>query len=114
MPRELAVRHYRQILLWPLQLLPIRPGSQVQRHWEALESITQDNAWSEVADEFCADPREFQERHYKEFVTVLPYVQRFLYGSRAGQESSSRDGEPSLHVYRRNDIRAARVTLDPD
>jgi hypothetical protein len=114
MHRELSVRHYRQILLWPLQLLPIRPGSQVQRHWEALESIKLDNVWSEVADEFCADPRDFQERHYKEFVTFLPYVQRFLYGSRAGQESSSRDGEPSLHVYRRNDIRAARVTLDPD
>ena len=91
-----------------------RPGSQVQRHWEALESIKRDNVWSEVGDEFCADPREFQERHYKEFVTFLPYVQRFLYGSRAGQESSNRDGEPSLHVYRRSDIRAARVMLDPD
>ena len=112
MPRELLVRHYRQIVLWPLQLLPIRPGSQVQRHWEALESITTNNPWVELADEFGADPRAFAERHYKEFVTFLPYVQRFLYGSRAGQESSSRDGEPSLHIYRRDDIRAARVTLD--
>ena len=24
------VRHFRQILLWPLQLMPVREGSQIQ------------------------------------------------------------------------------------
>ena len=33
-----------------------------------------------MADEFTDDPKDFSERHYKEFVTFLPYVQRFLYG----------------------------------
>ena len=33
-----------------------------------------------MADEFTGDPGEFKERHYGEFVTFLPYVQRFLYG----------------------------------
>ena len=27
------VRHFRQILMWPLQLMPVRDGEQVQRHF---------------------------------------------------------------------------------
>jgi hypothetical protein len=87
MARDLVVRHFRQIVLWPFQLMPVRTG-QVQRHWEVLEGLGSDCPWSEVADEFCEDPREFQERHYREFVTFLPYTQRFLYGSSVGQEAS--------------------------
>ena len=109
--RELLVRQFRQIVVWPLQLMPVKPGSPVQRHWEVLERITSGNPWHELADEFVDDPAEFQERHYKEFVTFLPYVQRFLYGSSVGQEASSRIGEPSIHVYRREDVRQVRITL---
>jgi len=105
---DLIVRHFRQIIVWPLQLMPLRPGEQVQRHWKALDAIA-GSPWSEVVDEFCADPAEFQERHYKEFVTFLPYVQRFLYQSRAGQETAAIHGEASLHVYRRDDVAQARV-----
>ena len=49
------VRHFRQILLWPLQLMPIREGSQIQRHWEVLEHGGDDNPWHEVVDEFTGD-----------------------------------------------------------
>jgi CorA-like Mg2+ transporter protein len=105
---DLIVRHFRQIIVWPLQLMPLRPGDQIQRHWKALEAIA-GGPWSEVIDEFCADPGEFQERHYKEFVTFLPYVQRFLYQSRAGQETAANHGEASLRVYRRHDVAQARV-----
>src|SRR5215813_9546474 len=105
---DLIVRHFRQIIVWPLQLMPLRPGEQVQRHWKALESIA-GSPWSEVVDEFCADPAEFQERHYKEFVTFLPYVQRFLYQSRAGQETAAIHGEASLRVYRRSDVAHVRI-----
>jgi len=108
--RELIVRHFRQIVVWPLQLMPLRRGHQVQRHWEALDALKEGNPWREVADEFCADPAEFHERHYKEFVTFLPYVQRFLYGSRVGQELATGHGEGSLHVYRRCDIAEVRIT----
>src|SRR5688572_4678 len=107
--RNLIVRHFRQIVLWPLQLMPLRPGEQVQRHWEALEARSVDNPWREVVDDFGADPGDFQERHYKEFVTFLPYVQRFLYGASVGQEASRRDGEPSMHVYRRDDVKGMRI-----
>jgi hypothetical protein len=106
------VRHFRQIVLWPVQLMPIKPGVQVQRHWQALSQFGAANPWRNVRDELYGDPQIFQERHYKEFVTFLPYVQRFLYGSTVGQETSQRYGAPSIHVVRRNDIATARVTYD--
>lgn len=113
MARELTVRHFRQIVIWPLQLMPLRPGQQVQRHWEALSAIRVGNAWREVNDEFGGDPADFQERHYKEFVTFLPYVQRFLYGSAAGQESTLGGDQASIRTFRRDDIARVRVTYAP-
>ena len=113
------VRHFRQILLWPLQLLPLRPDSQIQRHWEMLEAGGPDCPWHEVLDEFTGDPAQFQDRHYTEFVTFLPYVQRFLYGEGRGRidgERASATGttrKPSsspMRVFRRDDIEAVRVT----
>ena len=109
--RDLIVRHFRQIVVWPLQLMPLRPGQQVQRHWEALEAIQSGNHWKEVVAKF-ADPAEFHERHYKEFVTFLPYVQRFLYGSTAGQEASSVPAQGSMRVFRRDDVARVRIVFD--
>jgi hypothetical protein len=105
------VRHFRQILVWPLQLVPIREGSQIQKHWEVLERAGPDNPWREVADEITGDPAQFQERHYSEFVTFLPHVQRFLYGEgrpgRAGVDSP-------IRVFRRQDIARVRMRHRPD
>lgn len=74
-----AVRHFRQILLWPLQLMPIRPGTQIQELWGLLDQEMAENQWRELLDEFTPDGKEFQLHHYSEFVTFLPYVQRFIY-----------------------------------
>ena len=76
-----TIRHFRQVVLWPLQLMPIKPGVPVQRHWEVLEDPSAGNPWRELRDELNAESREIRERYYKEFVTFLPYVQRFIYGS---------------------------------
>src|SRR6185436_15901191 len=97
------VRDFRQILLWPLQLVPIREGSQIQEHWELLEREATDNPWSEHQDEFGCDPAEFQQRHYSEFVTFLPYVRRFLYGdaNRGGVAGASKS---PIRVFRRADV----------
>ncbi len=73
---EKRVRHFRQILLWPLQLMPIRKGAQVQKHWEVLEQEREDNPWHEVLDEFTGDPTEFKQRHYNEFVTFWTVATR--------------------------------------
>jgi hypothetical protein len=112
---EKIVRQFRQIVVWPLQLMPIRgERTQIQRHWELLEQPGPGNPWHEVADEFTGDPGEFQERHYNEFTTFLPHVQRFLYG----EGRSQRDGAPAcadpgsspMRVFRRDDLAAVRLT----
>jgi hypothetical protein len=109
-PTEIVVRHVHQVALWPLQLMPLRPGEQVQRHWEAFDAMPVPHQWRELRDRFGGDPGEFQERHYREFVTFLPYVQRFLYGASAGQETS-RHREPSMRVFRRTDVALARLSF---
>ena len=63
------VRQFRQILLWLLQLAPIREGAQIQEHWSP-GAQRAGNHWSEVRDAFSCDPGEFQQRHYSEFVTL--------------------------------------------
>lgn len=108
---SVTIRQFQTIAVWPLQLMPVRPGHPVQRPWEALDSLGPAVPWKRVEDEYGGHPTQFRERHYKEFVTFLPYVQRFLYGAAAGQESATRHGERSLHVYRRCDVRRVRLTL---
>ncbi len=113
-----CVQQFRQILLWPLQLLPLDTSSQIQRHWEVLEAGGPDCPWHEVLDEFTGDPSKFQERHYNEFVTFLPYVQRFLYGEgrkehgnlRGGSGSVRPPGSSPMRVFRRDDVTAVRLT----
>ncbi len=114
------VRHFRQILVWPLQLAPLPAESPLRTHWSALRSNPELHAWREVADEFDVDPAQFQERHYSEFVTFLPYVRRFLYGegkptpagdSEAGSVDALADESP-IRVFRRADVAQVRVRFD--
>ena len=113
-----VVRTFHQILFWPLQLVPLKKGSQVHHHWELLEKDA-GRVWKEVDDEFCADPDGFKERHYREFVTFLPFVQRILYGEGAKSHSMSHAlgrsmaayGESSIKVFRRTDVTTARVVF---
>src|SRR5262249_57388631 len=63
--------------------------------------------WGAVEDEFPAEPELFQERHYSEFVTFLPYVQRFLYGEGATPGASR--GKSPIRVLRRTDVTHARL-----
>ena len=108
------VRHFRQMLLWPLQLMPTEGDSEDRSYWQLLEAADTERRWSRVADEFTTDPSQFQERHYKEFVSFLPYVQRFLYGESRGARPRANDGVPgesALKVYRRHDVAALRIIL---
>ena len=106
------VRHFRQILIWPLQIVPIRVGDTVQEAWDVLEHTEGDHPWRELRDEFSGAPEEFSERHYSEFVTFLPYVRRFLYGEGKGRGPLPGTDSP-IRVFRRNDIASVRMTF-PD
>src|SRR4030095_6501098 len=72
-----VVTHFREILLWPVQLMPLKEGQQIHSHWELLENC---GPWERLIDEFLIDPCEFQERHYREFLTFPPPFQRVLSG----------------------------------
>ena len=111
---DLAVRHLRQILLWPLRLMPVaRTGVGSRPHrtpWQILRDLGDASPWREVIDEYTGDTARFHERHYNEFVTFLPYVQRFLYGDgRGGKYASDRDADAPMRVFRREDIAKVRV-----
>ncbi|AMC34405.1 hypothetical protein [Janthinobacterium sp. B9-8] len=112
---ETIVRHFRQILIWPLQLMPLAQpvgsGAVMGRHWELMNQLLdEDSPWQMRPSVFDMDPQAFQERHYREFVTFLPYVQRFLYGEGAAEAGSTASyGGSPLHVFRRHDICTVRM-----
>ncbi len=102
------VRQLRQILIWPVQLMPLRENAQIQEHWEVLADPSSNHPWRELRDEFSCNPEDFQQRHYSEFVTFLPYVRRFLYGEGKGRTGTGVVDSP-IRVFRRKDIAAVRM-----
>ncbi len=109
-PDGSVVSHFREILLWPVQLMPLKEGQQIHNHWELVE-CSNGSPWERLLDEFLVDPCEFQERHYREFVTFLPHVQRVLYGEGSvGGRAEQRDSP--LRVYRRKDIAQVELLLE--
>ncbi len=114
-PTAPTVRQFRANLVWPLQLEPIDEQTE-GRHWEVFEAGLAQSPWRRVDDEFTADARDFKERHYREFVSFLPYVQRFLYGEGRSRRPRPDDppGASPLHVFRRQDVARLRITLRRD
>ena len=106
---DTRVREFRQILLWPVQLVPDHDAS-IRAHWQLLERLG-GHAWREVDDEFTGDPRLFQERHYHEFISFLPHAQRFLYGAEMGRRRAEGYGESPMRVFRRGDVARLRAWL---
>lgn len=109
---EPVVELFHTNLVWPLQIEQHSATLGDGRHWEVFEEISGPN-WKRIDNEFTHDPSSFKERHYREFVSFLPYVQRFLYGEgRSGQRrSDDPPGDSPMHVFRRTDIDRLRLTL---
>ena len=112
---DLVVRQLRQVLLWPLRLTAAGDDAEHDRApWQVLRDAAAASPWREHFDEYAGAAGGFHERHYNEFVTFLPYVQRFLYGQgrarRGGSDAAS--GSP-MRVFRRRDITAVRVVPRP-
>ena len=107
------VKHFRQILIWPLQLDPLPASSGCHSHWEVITGGGSDCPWRELEDEFTADPHDFSERHYFEFVNFLPFVQRFLYGESDPQQATVVGGKSPIRTFRHQAIAVARITMRP-
>lgn len=109
-----TVRHFREVLLWPVQLMPVSAHGSVEAYWEKLELSSEDNPWRKVEDVFRLDSSEFEERHYKEFVAFLPYVQRFIYGESHRNSPHDEDdtlGESAIKRFRRYDVFGLKLVL---
>jgi hypothetical protein len=111
-----TVRHLRQVLLWPLRLIAPpdhAADTAAQRSpWQALRALGDASPWREQFDEYTGNERQFHERHYNEFVTFLPYVQRFLYGEgRQRRDADVASAGSPMRVFRRRDIAAVRVAV---
>jgi hypothetical protein len=121
----LTVRHFRQVLLWPLRLMPVPRSDSAARRppWQVLRDLGDASPWREMVDEYTGDAAGFHERHYNEFVTFLPYVQRFLYGEGrsarsggggdGGGDGGGRDADAPMRVFRRHDIAQVRMVARP-
>lgn len=109
---DAMVELFHASLVWPLQVeqrsLQLADG----RHWEVFEALGSP-VWQRIDDEFTDDPSHFKERHYREFVSFLPYVQRFLYGEGRSKQRNPNDppGNSPMHIFRRKDIDRLRLTL---
>lgn len=101
------VRQFREILLWPLQLAP-QSSAHDWGPWEALRLSSPENPWREAPDGLIGESHRLPESQYAEFVSFLPYVQRFLYGEGRRPEGY---GESPIRVFTRDDIAEAQVTL---
>jgi hypothetical protein len=116
--QAITVHHLRQVLLWPLRLVPVADtddSEQRRAPWLALRELGAASPWREHQDEYTGAAADFHERHYTEFVAFLPYVQRFLYGqgrARRGEGDDAAGGSP-MRVFRRHDIAAMRVVPRP-
>ena len=109
---DTRIGQFRQILLWPIELVPPNPDPLHHDYAALLAKLGPDNPWKVVDDEFTGDPKDFQERHYNEFVTFLPPVQRFLYGSSKSRVGSVSPESP-VTTFRRTDVASVRVVLTP-
>lgn len=109
-----TVRHFREVLFWPVQMMPLAGAGNAQPHWELLAQDGEDNPWRRLKDRFQADELDFDERHYKEFVTFLPYVQRFIYGETHNHMSDNAADPPggsAIKIFRRRGVSALRLVL---
>lgn len=102
---DIAVRDFRQTLIWPVQIVADDHRFQAVAHADRMALFG--GPWVERSH---AD-RAFDSRHHAEFVSFMPDVQRFLYGESATEAAYDAPEASPMRVFRRNDIATASVTF---
>ena len=109
-----SVLNFRQVVLWPVQLIQQGTDHKVQQHWQSLEADADKTPWKLISDEFTTAGSQFSERRYREFVTFLPFAQRFLYGEGIRGADDGSYGSSPIHVYSRSDVSGVRIKFGDD
>lgn len=109
--KPLKVAQFRQTLLWPVQLIA-NDEQQIQTHWESLKALKGQTPWQALHDEFESASQPLSEARYQEFVTFMPFAQRFLYGEGKHGEENGGYGESPIHIFTRTDVKQVRITFD--
>ena len=104
------VRQFREVVMWPRQLAPLRAGAPLTAHWELLERAGDGNPWVELRQALDEGSGALDERRYRAFMSLLPPAQRFVYGEPKGRGGGPAD-DPAMRVFRRNDVAKARLTF---
>lgn len=103
---------FRQTVLWPVQLIVNEDNHQIHKHWEYLNTAASNTPWKAISDEFSSASSRLSEARYKEFVTFMPFAQRFLYGEGKHGEETGGYGESPIHIFSREDIAEVRLTFE--
>ncbi|MBF0415870.1 MAG: hypothetical protein HQL79_08905 [Magnetococcales bacterium] len=105
------VRHFRQIILWPLQLIAL-PEDEPRSQWQIFASLCTDSPWERLDNEGDRESDAKQDIRYKEFTVFHPYVRRFLYGENFGPWTHTPQDPPgnaAIKIFYRTDVAALRV-----
>ena len=109
--RSLTVRHLRQVLLWPLRLMPVRAAAAqcTAGRGSCCATWATASPWREVVDEYTGDatlPRAPLQR-----VRHLPALRAAVPVRRgpSRRDAGGRDAGSPMRVFRRHDVAAVRV-----
>ena len=88
--------------------MPLHAGKGAEDCGALFECAIGDGPWRRF-DIFGADS-DFQERHYREFISFLPPAQRFLYGEAPAPAKPLKPGDVPMKIFGRDDIKQVRIT----
>ena len=103
------VRKFRQIVLWPLQLMPLRESAQIQQHWDVLDQPASPRCAKE-RDQFTGDPAKFQGPPLQR-VRHLPAARAAVPVRRGRGARRGGNGSSPIRVFRRADVARVRLTF---
>jgi hypothetical protein len=106
------VHHFREIVLWPLQIVPLGGETPSDGCVHLFEKAAAGTPWRrfDIFGSIGGDESELKERHYREFISFLPHAQRLLYGEAPAPSKPAMPGDIPMKIYRREDIKAVRIT----
>lgn len=109
------LQHFRQILFWPLRLIPPEGDkTKIEKNGFAeymREKLSTTSAnWCSQNDLYNRGTASEEITRYAELVYFHPFIQRFLYDNASNFEGKKKH-RPVLQICRRTDVSKLKITL---